>query len=254
MFLCEVARQIKALQYLNLQECSVSSASAAASEWMLHCWENLETKPAVMITAVVLNSWSFYSAMWGEKGKESSNYFWLYYQQPHRSSGLCFWGEDFQGTTPVSCNARNRLPLSALFSVFFFLSLRNTVLRNKSRAQVYQKWCRYDSSALQNTVWEKLYSWESEPNTNAAKCIFRITLTRPFIFVFVVSLLWVVLGSPRCVLSWQAASLMTRGSQLFCHKKLYKLFQMKTIAINGLLSDTDKVAKTHQIQEIQESS
>lgn len=29
---------------------------------------------------------------------------------------------------------------------------------------------------------------------------------------------------------------------------------MKTIAINGLLSHTDKVAQTHQIQEIQESS
>lgn len=37
--LCEAAWHIKALQCLNLQECSVSSASAAASEWMLHCWE-----------------------------------------------------------------------------------------------------------------------------------------------------------------------------------------------------------------------
>lgn len=185
---------------------------------MLHCWENLETKPTVMITAVVLNSWSFYSAMWGEKGKYHQIIFDSITSSP-TTVQVCASEAKTSRVPPlfpvmreIDCHCQHFLVF------FFFLSLRNTVLRNKSRAQVYQKWCRYDSSALQNTVWEKLYSWESEPNTNAAKCIFRITLTRPFIFVFVVSLLWVVLGSPRCVLSWQAASLMARGSQLFCQK------------------------------------
>lgn len=121
--------------------------------------------------------------MWREKGKESSTYFQLYYQQSHRSSGLRFWSEGFQGTTPVSCNARNRLPLSALFSGFFLvLVTEGHCVEKKSRAQVFQKWSCYDSFALQNTVWEKLYSWESEPNTNAAKCIFQRAMTRPSFF------------------------------------------------------------------------
>lgn len=80
-----------------------------------------------VIPAVVLNTWSFHWAMGREKRwKKSPSQ--LFYRQSHRSTGLRFCSEGFQGTTPVSCKARNRLSLSALFSRFFYSSCHWRIL------------------------------------------------------------------------------------------------------------------------------